>query len=160
MTRLEELVTCDRIVCGLEANNKSGLLHEVAHIAAERTGIAAARIEDALLERERLGTTGLGGGIAIPHARIPELPELTGFFVRLNRPIDFDAVDAEPVDLIFVLLAPEEARVDHLKALARIARILRDGQLCNTLRCSEDREAVHGLLTKKADPISSTQPRG
>jgi PTS system nitrogen regulatory IIA component len=151
MTGIEELVTCDRIVCDLQASNKAELLHRLAGIASERTGIDAARIEEALDQREKLGTTGLGDGIAIPHARIPELPELTGFFVRLSHPIDFDALDGEPVDLVFVLLAPETARIDHLKALARVARILRDGQLCNTLRCSEGRDAVHGVLTNRAD---------
>lgn len=158
MTNIEDLVTKDRVVCDLEAATKADLLHQVAGIAARRTGLDASRIEAALDQREQLGTTGLGDGIAIPHARIPELPELTGFFVRLSHPIDFDSVDGEPVDLIFVLLAPEAARADHLKSLARIARILRDGKLCQTLRCSEDRNVMHSLLTNQAEDPPATLP--
>ena len=100
-----------------------------------------------MLQREKLGSTGVGNGIAIPHGKLPKLDKLFGLFARLDRPIDFDALDGQPVDLIFLLLAPEAAGADHLKALARVARLLRDPHVANKLRESRDAEALFAVLT-------------
>ena len=107
-------------------------------------------IFDVLLERERLGTTGVGNGIAIPHGKLPGIDRLYGLFARLETPIDFDAIDEQPVDLIFMLLAPENAGADHLKALARVSRLLRDKASCEKLRGSDRADALYALLTETA----------
>ena len=114
------------------------------------TGLHERSIFDVLLERERLGTTGVGKGIAIPHGKMAELDRLYGMFARLEHPIDFDAVDDQPVDLIFLLLAPESAGADHLKALARVSRLLRDKTICEKLRGCDSAEALYALLTDSA----------
>lgn len=152
MIDLANLVPPDRILLGLKATSKRQVLQSLAQAAARVTGVDAGVILEALMQRERLGTTGLGGGIAIPHARIPELATFTGFFARLAKPVDFEAVDGEPVDLVFLLLAPEGAGAEHLKALARIARLLREEELCAELRRSEDRAHVHALLSGRTEP--------
>jgi PTS system nitrogen regulatory IIA component len=103
------------------------------------------------MERERLGTTGVGNGIAIPHGKLSTLDRLHGLFARLDHPIDFDAIDERPVDLIFLLLAPESAGADHLKALARVSRLLRDKTACEKLRGTEDQEALYALLVDTAN---------
>ncbi len=151
MIDLGTLVTPDRVLLDLKATSKRQVLRSLAQAAARVTGVDAEVILEALLQRERLGTTGLGGGIAIPHARIRELGNFTGFFVRLAKPVDFEAIDGEPVDLVFLLLAPEGAGTDHLKALARIARLLRDEELCEALRHCEDRARVHAILVGRAE---------
>jgi PTS system nitrogen regulatory IIA component len=102
------------------------------------------------MERERLGTTGVGNGIAIPHGKLANLDKLYGLFARLEKPIDFQAIDKQPVDLIFLLLAPESAGADHLKALARVSRLLRDKQVCEKLRGTDSQEALFALLTESA----------
>ncbi|MGZ9074099.1 MAG: PTS sugar transporter subunit IIA, partial [Rhodoplanes sp.] len=114
--------------------------------AAELTGRPEREILDVLMQRERLGSTAIGSGIAIPHGKLPKLDRLFGLFARLDRPIDFEALDGQPVDLIFLLLAPENAGADHLKALARIARLLRDADMTRLLRDSSDREALYAVL--------------
>jgi PTS system nitrogen regulatory IIA component len=101
------------------------------------------------MQREKLGSTALGAGIAIPHGKLPKLDRIYGVFARLERPIDFEALDGQPVDLVFVLLAPESAGADHLKALSRIARLLRDPQLANQLRDASDAEAIHTAIVKQ-----------
>ena len=122
------------------------VLQELAKRAAETTGLPERAIFDVLLERERLGTTGVGDGIAIPHGKLAELSRLHGLFARLDTAVDFDAVDDQPVDLIFLLLAPEGAGADHLKALARIARLLRDQDVAKKLRASRDAQAIYSVL--------------
>ena len=112
------------------------------------TGLHERAIFDTLLERERLGTTGVGLGIAIPHGKMADLDRLYGVFARLKNPVDFDAVDDQPVDLIFLLLAPESAGADHLKALARVSRLLRDQSVCEKLRGSDTPAAIYALLTE------------
>lgn len=151
MIDLAALVPQDQILLGLKATSKRQVLHSLAQSAARVTGVDAGVILEALMQRERLGTTALGGGIAIPHARIPELATFNGFFARLAKPVDFEAVDGEPVDLVFLLLAPEGAGAEHLKALARIARLLRDEELCAELRRSDDPARIHALLSGRAD---------
>lgn len=138
------------VVASLRAANKKQALQEIARRAAELTGEGERAIFDVLLERERLGTTGVGAGIAIPHGKLPGLKRLWGLFARLETPIDFESIDEQPVDLIFLLLAPGGAGADHLKALARVSRLLRDRRVCEKLRGSDNAEALYALLTENA----------
>jgi PTS system nitrogen regulatory IIA component len=142
-------VTPAAVVASLKATSKKQALQELARRAAELTGEQERAIFDVLLERERLGTTGVGDGVAIPHGKLPNLRRLVGVFARLERPIDFEAIDEQPVDLIFLLLAPGTAGADHLKALARVSRLLRDRQMREKLRGSETREALYALLVEQ-----------
>jgi len=147
---LVDLVEPESIVPNLHATSKKQALQELAKHGAKLTGLGERQIFDVLLERERLGTTGVGNGIAIPHGKLPGLDRLYGFFARIETPIDFDAIDEQPVDLIFMLLAPENAGADHLKALARVSRLLRDRSICEKLRGSKKAEALYALLTESA----------
>ena len=146
---ITDLVTPAAVVASLKATSKKQALQELARRAAELTGEQERAIFDVLLERERLGTTGVGDGVAIPHGKLPNLKKLVGVFARLERPIDFEAIDEQPVDLIFLLLAPGTAGADHLKALARVSRLLRDRQMREKLRGSETREALYALLVEQ-----------
>ncbi|MEI6557116.1 MAG: PTS IIA-like nitrogen regulatory protein PtsN [Rhodospirillaceae bacterium] len=143
-----ELITPASIIANLRAGNKKQALQELARKAAELTGQHERMIFDVLLERERLGTTGVGQGIAIPHGKLSSLNRVYGIFARLERAIDFDAIDEQPVDLMFLLLAPEQAGADHLKALARVSRLLRDNSICEKLRGSTSADAIYALLTQ------------
>jgi len=145
-----DLVTPDAVIASLKATGKKQALQELAKKAAELTGQHERAILDVLVERERLGTTGVGGGIAIPHGKLAGLARMQGVFARLERPIDFEAIDEQPVDLIFLLLAPEGAGADHLKALARVSRLLRDRGICEKLRGADQAEAIYALLTDRA----------
>lgn len=142
-----ELLTPDRVIPHLRASCKKQALQELARRMAGSAELPERQVFEVLLERERLGTTGVGGGIAIPHGRLPAVKQVCGIFARLDEPIDFDAIDDQPVDLIFLLLAPEDAGADHLKALARVSRLLRDRTMCDKLRGSETRDALYALLT-------------
>lgn len=144
-----DLITPHAIIATLRAGSKKQALQEMARRAADLTGQHERAVFDVLLERERLGTTGVGHGIAIPHGKLPGLERVHGVFARLERPIDFDAIDEQPVDLIFMLLAPEQAGADHLKALARVSRLLRDSAVCEKLRGSESADAIYALLTQQ-----------
>ena len=146
---ITDLVTPAAVVASLKATSKKQALQELARRAAELTGEQERAIFEVLLERERLGTTGVGDGVAIPHGKLPNLGKLVGVFARLERPIDFEAIDEQPVDLIFLLLAPGTAGADHLKALARVSRLLRDRQMREKLRGSETREALYALLVEQ-----------
>ena len=143
---LTDLVAPGAIVPALAVTSKKQLLQELAARAAALSGQSERTIQEALQQRERLGSTGVGNGIAIPHGKLPKLNKLFGLFVRLERPIDFEALDGQPVDLIFLLLAPEAAGADHLKALARVARLLRDGDIARKLRESHDADALYSVL--------------
>jgi len=145
-SELADLVTPRSVVAQLRAPTKRQVLQELARRAALMTGIPDKRIYDALAERERLGTTGIGSGIAIPHCRLSELNRLYGFFARLERPVPFEAIDDQPVDLVFLLLAPAEAGAEHLKALARVSRLLRDKAMCEKLRGANSADALYALL--------------
>src|SRR5688572_21109290 len=125
---LTDLVAPNAVIPALKVNSKKQAIQELAAKAAKLTGQNERAIFETLLQREKLGSTGIGDGIAIPHGKLPKLEKLFGMFARLDRPVDFDALDGQPVDLIFLLLAPEAAGADHLKALARVARLLRDGE--------------------------------
>ena len=148
---MAELLHTERIVPRLKVNSKKQLLMELARRAAPITGQPERAIFDLLLQRERLGSTGVGRGVAIPHGRLPSLDKVYGIFARLERPIDFDSVDERPVDLIFMLLAPERDGADHLKALARVSRALRDDTLCTKLRGCDTADAILALFTAKED---------
>lgn len=144
---LGDLISPDDIVASMRSGSKRQLLQDLAEKASVKTGIPARLIFDTLLQRERLGSTGVGGGIAIPHGKLGQLKRITGLFARMDRPIDFEALDDQPVDLVFLLLAPESAGADHLKALARIARIMREHDKVAKLRDASDAAALYSLLT-------------
>lgn len=148
---ITDLVTIDGVIPNLRATSKKQALQELSRRAADITGVHERTIFDVLMERERLGTTGVGNGIAIPHGKLPNLKRLYGLFARLERPIDFQAIDEQPVDLVFLLLAPESAGADHLKALARVSRLLRDKGVCEKLRGTDDAEALYALLTESRE---------
>jgi PTS system nitrogen regulatory IIA component len=143
---LSDLVAPNAVIPALKVNNKKQALQELAAKAAELTGQNERTIFETLMQREKLGSTANGNGIAIPHGKLARLGSLFGLFARLERPIEFEALDGEPVDLIFLLLAPESAGADHLKALARIARLLRDPDVVKKLRQSNDAEALYAVL--------------
>jgi PTS system nitrogen regulatory IIA component len=147
---IAELIGPEAIIANLRVTSKKQALQELAKRAARVTGQPERAIFEVLIERERLGTTGVGHGIAIPHGKLPSLDRLYGLFARIETPIDFDAIDEQPVDLIFVLLAPETAGADHLKALARVSRLLRDRATCDKLRGTDSAEAIHALLSESA----------
>lgn len=144
---IADLITPRSVIAQLRAASKRQALQELAKRAASITGVQERTIFDVLSERERLGSTGIGYGIGIPHGKLPGLERICGVFARLERPIPFDAIDDQPVDLIFVLLAPENAGAEHLKALARVSRLLRDRAVCDKLRGTEGPEALYALLT-------------
>ncbi len=148
---LSDLLTSEAILPSLHAQSKKQVLQEVCSTAARLTGLPEREVFDTLLQRERLGSTAIGQGVAIPHGKSRSLDRLVGVFARLQRPVDFDALDDQPVDLVFVLLAPESAGADHLKALARIARVLRDPGFAEKLRAAEGADAIYALLTLPAE---------
>jgi PTS system nitrogen regulatory IIA component len=145
---IDKLITPASIIANLRVSSKKQALQELAKRAAEMTGLHERTIFEVLLERERLGTTGVGNGIAIPHGKLAGLDRLYGLFARLETPVDFDAIDEQPVDLIFLLLAPETAGADHLKALARVSRLLRDRTVCEKLRGADRADALYAVLTQ------------
>jgi len=149
---IADLITPRSVVAQLRATTKKQVLQELAKRGAVMTGIHERAIYDVLIERERLGSTGIGMGIGIPHGRLPGIDRLCGIFARLDRPVPFDAIDDQPVDLIFLLLAPESAGADHLKALARVSRLLRDRTVCEKLRGTDNADALYALLI---DPTPS-----
>ena len=147
---LIDLVAPNAIIPALRVNSKKQILQELANKAAELCGQSERTILEILQQREKLGSTGVGNGIAIPHGKLPNLPRLHGLFARLEKPINFDSIDEQPVDLIFLLLAPESAGADHLKALARVSRLLRNAAICEKLRGTDSADALYALLTDTA----------
>jgi PTS system nitrogen regulatory IIA component len=141
-----DLVSLNAIIPAMKVNGKKQALQEIAAKAAELTGENEKAIFEILLQREKLGSTGVGNGVAIPHGKLPKLGHVFGLFARLERAIDFEALDGQPVDLVFLLLAPEGAGADHLKALARVARLLRDPEVARKLRASNGAEAIYAVL--------------
>jgi len=148
---VEDLLSPRAVIPQLRAGNKKQVLLEVARRAATATGVPERRIYDVLAERERLASTGLGRGLAIPHGKLPELDRMCGVFARLERPIAFDAFDNQPVDLVFMLLAPGDAGAEHLRALARVSRFLRDATICQKLRGTDNADALYALLTDRPE---------
>ena len=143
---LNDLLAPRAVVPSLRVNGKKQALQELAGRAAAICGRSEREILEVLTQRERLGSTGVGSGIAIPHGKLAKLDRLYGVFARLDRPVDFESLDSQPVDLIFLLLAPEAAGADHLKALARIARLLRDPETARKLRELRDAESLYAVL--------------
>lgn len=146
MSDLPDIVSVDRIEANLAVANKKALFQQLALVAARKTGLAAKGIVAALAEREKIGSTGFGGGVAIPHARMEGLDGVFGYFARLSTPVDFQSVDGLPVDLVFLLLSPPDAGAGHLKALAGVSRILRDRNMVAKLRGARSRDAIFALL--------------
>ncbi len=138
----------DAVTAHQRASSKKQLFQDLAARAADVYGVDARAVFEGLCERERLGSTAMGRGVAAPHARLGGLNRILGAFARLDRPVDFDAQDGEPVDLVFALFAPEEAGSEHLLALARVSRALRDAGLCAKLRSCADSAAIHAVLTE------------
>lgn len=127
--------------------SKKRLLQELAEIAAESYGLEADEAVEALQDRESIGPTGVGEGVALPHARLSGLSKVVGVFLRLERPLPFDSIDRQPVDLVFALFAPDDCGVAHLKALAAVSRVMRDGRTCAKLRANDDPDTLHTILT-------------
>lgn len=146
---LADLLQQDAIIPSLKVNSKKQLLQELAAKAAKLTGVTEREIFDVIVQRERLGSTGVGHGIAIPHGKLTSISQIVGLFARLDAPVDFEALDDEPVDLVFLLLAPEGAGADHLKALSRIARVLRDQDLVTKLRATDSASAIYAFLNEE-----------
>ncbi len=132
------------------ASSKKRLFHDLADLGFQAYGIAPGHAVEALLERESLGPTGVGHGVALPHARVRDIDDVVGAFVLLEKPIDFNAVDRAPVDVVFALFAPEDAGVEHLKALALVSRTLRDASFCSKLRANPDPATLYTILTESA----------
>jgi PTS system nitrogen regulatory IIA component len=145
--QISDLLTPDSAIATLRVQGKKQLLQELASHAAPLVGLGERKIYETLTERERLGSTGVGQGIAIPHGRLADITKIHGLFARLETPIDYDAVDKAPVDLVFMLLAPEDAGADHLKALARVSRLLRNQAICEKLRAANNAAALYAILT-------------
>ena len=151
---IADLITPDAVVAHLKAANKKQALQDLAKKASALTQLPDRRIFETLAEREKLGSTGMGQGVAIPHGRFAGIDRMMGFFARLDSPIEFEAMDDQPVDLMFMLMAPEGAGADHLKALARVSRLLRNQPICEKLRAASQPAALYALLT---EPSASTQ---
>lgn len=146
---LGNIVSESAIIPDLKANSKKQLLQAISEKAGEITGLSAREVFDTILQRERLGSTGVGKGIAIPHGKFANFDHIQGVFARLAEPVEFEALDDQPVDMVFLLLAPETAGADHLKALSRIARVLRDPTRIAKLRATSDRAALYAFLTEE-----------
>ncbi|HSF94739.1 MAG TPA: PTS IIA-like nitrogen regulatory protein PtsN [Thermohalobaculum sp.] len=149
---LSDLIARDAILPAVKAGSKKQILQEVAARARDAYGLETRQVVEGLLAREKLGSTAMGGGVAIPHARLPELKSIVGLFARLEHPADFEAADGQGVDLVFVLLAPEDSGADHLRALARVSRLLRDADLRRKLRETSEAAALYALIT---EPLAS-----
>ncbi|HEX8168542.1 MAG TPA: PTS IIA-like nitrogen regulatory protein PtsN [Beijerinckiaceae bacterium] len=149
---LLEFLTPEAVVPALRVQTKKQALHELAAHAARLTGADERVVFETLLQRERLGSTGIGEGLAIPHGKLPGLSRLFGLIARLERAIDFEALDGQPVDVVFLLLAPEGEGADHLKALARVARALREPGVLDGIRAARDADALYAVLTQASAP--------
>ncbi|WP_296816770.1 PTS sugar transporter subunit IIA [Brevundimonas sp.] len=141
-----DLLSRPAVAVRASAPNKRQLLHSLADLAAPQLGVPAERVLEGLLERETLGSTGLGGGVAVPHARLAGLDRVTGVFMKLDQPIAFEAVDDLPVDLFFGLFAPADAGADHLRALASVSRLLRRADIRDRLRQARSADSLYALL--------------
>jgi nitrogen PTS system EIIA component len=151
MVAVADLLSADRLLLDLRPTSKRQLFQDLAAAVQRASGLDETAVLAALVQREKLGTTGIGEGVAVPHARLKDLPRLLGFFARLARPVDYDALDEVPVDLVFLIVAPEDENAEQLKALAKIARLLRDPALVARLRREQDPRRVHDILTGRAD---------
>ncbi len=146
---LAELIVAEAVAPSLKATSKKQLLQELAARASDAHALDSRTVFEALMERERLGATGMGHGVAIPHARLHGVDRILGYFARLDKGVDYDSADGEPVDLVFLLLAPESAGANHLKALARVSRLLRNEGRCAKIRSTTDASAIYAILTEE-----------
>ena len=153
--QLSDLISPDAVLCDVRANSKKQFLQLISDHASRIVGVDARRIFETLSQRERLGSTGIGNGVAIPHGKLGEMERIRVMFVRLAQPLAFDAMDDEPVDLVFLLLAPDGSGADHLKALARVARVMREPQMLDRLRNAADASAIYTLLTAARQPAAA-----
>ncbi len=149
MNGIGDLLSSDAILLDVNSGAKKQLFQALAEKAAELTGQDEQQIFSTLLQRERLGTTGVGNGIAIPHGKIAGLEKITTVFARLTKPLDYDSVDDQPVDIVFLLLVPDDAGTDHLKALSRVARIMRDQQVVEQIKNCSTSDEVLDLLNRE-----------
>ncbi len=150
--KMHDILYKEAIRTKIKTANKKQFLQEIANIASEHVGVSNMNIAKSLLQREILGPTGIGNGVAIPHVKIKGLTKIYGFFSSLERPIDFEAADKQPVDLIFTLLAPENNKgTEHLKALAMVSRVFSDKNIRSKLRSSENTESLFAILTSNED---------
>ena len=145
--KISDIITVDSIALSVKAKNKRQLLQELSQLATTITNVSERTIFDILLERENLGSTGFGGGVAIPHGRLAELNKVHGFFIKLATTLDYNSIDGKPVDMIFLLLSPESNGADHLTALAHISRLLKDNSMVSKLREATDKEEIYALLS-------------
>ncbi|MES2055661.1 MAG: PTS sugar transporter subunit IIA [Pseudomonadota bacterium] len=148
MTDFSDLLLPETVVQGVAAGTKKALLQQLAAMLADIHGLDGKLVADALIGREKLGSTGFGGGVAIPHGKLAGLPQVIGLFARVAQPVEFQAIDDLPVDLIFVLLSPPDAGAAHLKALARVSRRLRDRDFLAKLRGAGSPDALYALFTQ------------
>ncbi len=148
---LTSLIAPGGIVADVSVTGRKQAFHALAELAHKSLSVPARPVLDALVERERLGSTGVGHGVAIPHARTDLVDDVCGFFVRLKQPVDFDAVDGRPADLLFMLLAPEDAGAEHLKALAQVSRLFRREEIRRSLRAAPDSAALASILFSAVD---------
>lgn len=146
--QLGTILKADAVKSISSCTSKKRLFHDLGELAEASYGLDADTVIEALMDRESLGPTGVGQGIALPHARMVDAEKVLGIFLRLEKPLNFDAVDRQPVDLVFALIAPENAGVDHLKALALVSRTLRDPSFCAKLRANSDAATLHTILTE------------
>lgn len=144
---LSEIIGVKAVRAPIKATSKKRLLQDLADLAEQTYRLPAEMVYKMLMEREALGPTGVGRGVAIPHARFPGVEHVLGLFVRLEKPVDFESIDRQPVDLVFALFAPETAGADHLKALARVSRTLRNENTCAKLRSTFEASALYAILT-------------
>ena len=144
--KISEILSLNNVFAEVKANNKRQLLQELSEKAAKEVGVDERTVADSIWERENLGSTGYGNGTAFPHARIEGLPKVKAVFARLATPIDFNSVDGKPVDLIFLLVSPENSGADHLTALAALSRILKNEDICEKLRGARTREEIYAIL--------------
>lgn len=147
---LADVIARDAILPALKAGSKKQVLQEISQRANDAYGLDARLVVEGLLAREKLGSTAMGGGVAVPHARLAGLGSIVGLFARLEQPVDFEAADGQGVDLVFALLAPEDSGADHLRALARVSRLLRDAETRAKLRKTTEAAALYALITEPA----------
>lgn len=153
--RLTDIVTPEAVIANLKATTKKQLLQELSERGARLSGLSAREIFDALLHRERLGSTGIGEGVAIPHGKLARVKSTLGMLARLERPIEFASLDGAPVDLVFMLITSETSGADHLKALACAARMLRDPGLVAAIRATRDNDALYSLIEQRSKPYAA-----
>lgn len=144
--KIANIINQNSIYLNIKSGSKRQLLQELAEKASELSGLDERTIFDALLERENLGTTGFGGGTALPHARLENLDKIYGIFMRLSSPMNYEAIDGKPIDIVFMLMSPDSSGADHLTALAQISRLLKDENTCEKLRRAQNTDEIYALL--------------